>query len=617
MTAPAGRVGSLAPWTMAIGTAVLLACGGPISDQTVNSEGQEVSVALLQQRSDAIKAAHAGHPSIHNPLLFAGIAYVETKMAHCYSEYVSQVGAACAGPASASCGNGSVTAGYADGICANQQGGLGMFQFDEGTYSQTLAKWTTSGYWNGQTRDVLDLQGNIAASIDFVLFKAWASYYTPAFASYQAMYDWINGIRPVDGNAEYERWLGFLANSYNGLAWNSSGWSTVKETYRSGTRTMYTTLGGDAYWYATSTNTPPATPTSIAATALDSSRIQVTWAESSNQTGFYVYDGVSFVRIDNASARSYVWTGLAPGTYKCTFVLAFNASGNSSWSNQACVTTPATATAPATPTSIAATALDSSQIQVTWAESSSQTGFYVYDGVSFVRIDNASARSYVWTGLAPGTYKCTFVLAFNAYGNSSWSDQACVTTPANSTTVPLLVPYLRQYKGQASQNVDCGPAAVAMAVQYRNKRPAGLGDGAFITQVRRNGGVGDDTSYTNFGNLETALGSYGLTWSEVSQNLSPAPAAQFQAMWDATRAGKPVIALVNGPTLGRGSNYGDHWVVVTGVSSDGQTVYLNDPDDQAARWSGWIVGGQITLSATTFTNALWNAAPGSYGIVVN
>ena len=513
---------------MAIGTAVLLACGGPISDQTVNSEGQEVSVALLQQRSDAIKAAHAGHPSIHNPLLFAGIAYVETKMAHCYSEYVSQVGAACAGPASASCGNGSVTAGYADGICANQQGGLGMFQFDEGTYSQTLAKWTTSGYWNGQTRDVLDLQGNIAASIDFVLFKAWASYYTPAFASYQAMYDWINGIRPVDGNAEYERWLGFLANSYNGLAWNSSGWSTVKETYRSGTRTMYTTLGGDAYWYATSTNTPPATPTSIAATALDSS-----------------------------------------------------------------------------------------QIQVTWAESSSQTGFYVYDGVSFVRIDNASARSYVWTGLAPGTYKCTFVLAFNAYGNSSWSDQACVTTPANSTTVPLLVPYLRQYKGQASQNVDCGPAAVAMAVQYRNKRPAGLGDGAFITQVRRNGGVGDDTSYTNFGNLETALGSYGLTWSEVSQNLSPAPAAQFQAMWDATRAGKPVIALVNGPTLGRGSNYGDHWVVVTGVSSDGQTVYLNDPDDQAARWSGWIVGGQITLSATTFTNALWNAAPGSYGIVVN
>ena len=77
-----------------------------------------------------------------------------------------------------------------------------------------------------------------------------------------------------------------------------------------------------------------------------------------------------------------------------------------------------------------------------------------------------------------------------------------------------------------------------------------------------------------------------------------------------------MIALLHGATLGRGAQYGDHWVVVRGFSDDGQAVYLNDPDNQSARWAGWIVGGQIALPYATFRLAALNAAPGPYGIIV-
>ncbi len=114
----------------------------------------------------------------------------------------------------------------------------------------------------------------------------------------------------------------------------------------------------------------------------------------------------------------------------------------------------------------------------------------------------------------------------------------------------------------------------------------------------------------------SALGAYGLGSSEISNAAAPQPDAQMQAMKTALAQGKPVIALLHGATLGRGTAYGDHWVVLRGFSDDGQSVYLNDPDTQSPRWAGWIAGGQMTLAYATFRAAAFNAAPGPYGIIV-
>lgn len=208
----------------------------------------------LVDRANAIKTAHVAHASIDNPVIFAGIASAETGLAHCYDEYS---GVKCAGNyTSADCNGGAILAGAWDAGGCND-GGLGMFQFDEGWQWDTYSHWLNTGKWPLGApvgRDVTTLSGNIQASVDFVLFKAWYSSQTPYFADYQAMYDWINGIRPIDGDADFEQWLGFLAHNYNGTVVGSADWYAVKDKYRSHTLAIYANLGGDAFWYG---NSPP------------------------------------------------------------------------------------------------------------------------------------------------------------------------------------------------------------------------------------------------------------------------------------------------------------------------------------------------------------------------
>lgn len=184
--------------------------------------------------------------------------------------------------------------------------------------------------------------------------------------------------------------------------------------------------------------------------------------------------------------------------------------------------------------------------------------------------------------------------------------------PAHAAA-PLDIRYISQYTGIATQNVDCGPASVAMILDAYGKRPNGWSNAQFVQDIRaKTGGSGD----TGFGQLERALSAYGLNFAEIPNATAPQPDAQMQAMQQATAQGKPVIALVHGATLGRGQQYGDHWLVVRGFSDDGQSVFINDADNQAPRWAGWIPGGQITLSYATFRQAAYSAAPGPYGIIV-
>jgi hypothetical protein len=79
-------------------------------------------------------------------------------------------------------------------------------------------------------------------------------------------------------------------------------------------------------------------------------------------------------------------------------------------------------------------------------------------------------------------------------------------------------------------------------------------------------------------------------------------------MQNATSAGSPVIAFVNASYLGH--SYDGHWVVLEGFSSDGQTAYINDPDYLGSH------GQQYQVSRSTFQQAVFNAPPGPYGIIV-
>ena len=215
---------------------ISLAGCGPAEEAGEDGEEnleQRSDAFSVQERCDLIKGAAGAH-GVDNALLVAGIAKHESGMAQCWSEATWH----CAGPYSDDCG-GPVLAGSGDGPCSAQQGGLGMFQFDAGTWWQTIA-----AYGDG----VLSVSGNAGAGADFIVGKVFSCPNTPSFPSHAAAAAWINGALP--GTADFETFLSAMAWCYNGCApsYTSCNHWAVREAYRGGIQSLLDTFGWD-YWY--------------------------------------------------------------------------------------------------------------------------------------------------------------------------------------------------------------------------------------------------------------------------------------------------------------------------------------------------------------------------------
>ncbi len=219
----------LLPLTLAFG-----ACAPELSSSDdFDCEGDRCDVASRRHSHAATIRDSAARAGLTNSVLLAGIGEVETNLAHCWSEAKW----ACKGPASASCGGGPVIAGSADGACSLQQGGLGMFQFDAGTYSQTIAK-----YGN----DIVTLEGNVGQVVPFLVERAIES--VSGINSEQEALDWMNSIQVVDGDPDFEEWLRFVSWRYNGC----KGCTSQENKYRTGTHLLQQELGSE-FW-GSSTN---------------------------------------------------------------------------------------------------------------------------------------------------------------------------------------------------------------------------------------------------------------------------------------------------------------------------------------------------------------------------
>jgi len=99
--------------------------------------------------------------------------------------------------------------------------------------------------------------------------------------------------------------------------------------------------GGADWHFAVTTNAepqPPPIPTGLAANALSSNRVQVTWSAAPGANGYVVYRGSGVVA--HTTATSYTDTEVLPETQYCYAVAATNAVGSSTASSPVCVTTP-------------------------------------------------------------------------------------------------------------------------------------------------------------------------------------------------------------------------------------------------------------------------------------
>ena len=223
---------------------LVLGCGGDDQPAAPGEPGllqSKLSAAERRARAMAIRDAAAAR-GLTNGLLLAGIAQAETGFAHCWSEATW----ACQGPASSSCGGGPIIAGGGDGPCVNEQGGLGMFQFDAGTYADTLRTY-------GQ--DVLTVEGNTQQAVDFVTSMTVRSMYATGVDTPEQALAWMNEVR-VGGLHEME-WVQTVTRYYNGCV---PGVCSVYDTrfahYQTALHTMLTEMGED-FWYGMVTPPPP------------------------------------------------------------------------------------------------------------------------------------------------------------------------------------------------------------------------------------------------------------------------------------------------------------------------------------------------------------------------
>ncbi|MBA3323690.1 MAG: fibronectin type III domain-containing protein [Pyrinomonadaceae bacterium] len=181
----------------------------------------------------------------------------------------------------------------------------------------------------------------------------------------------------------------------------------------------------------------------LIATAASSTQINLAWTDNSaNEDGFRVercqgVGCINFVQIAEllANATTYGDTALAFNTVYTYRVRAYNSGGNSAYSNIASATTQVPPpTPPAAPTNLVGTSVSANQINLQWTDNSNnETGFRIErstDGIAFPLIDTVGQNitSYSGAGLTAGTFYYYRVRAYNAQGNSAYTNRVRVRT---------------------------------------------------------------------------------------------------------------------------------------------------------------------------------------------
>jgi subtilisin family serine protease len=214
--------------------------------------------------------------------------------------------------------------------------------------------------------------------------------------------------------------------------------------------TAYNGTGESAASNTASATTPslitaPVAPTSLAAVAVSSSRINLNWADaSSDEAGFNIYrstnGGLTFALLATvgSNATAFVDTTVLASTAYQYRVRAHNAAGESADSNTASVTTPAALTTPAAPSNLVARLVSRNRVALTWTDNAStEDGFRVErstDGTRWSLLTTVGANT---TSLTDGSVKrgVTYyyrVAAFNAAGLSAYAFSGATTAAVAS-----------------------------------------------------------------------------------------------------------------------------------------------------------------------------------------
>jgi chitodextrinase len=287
-------------------------------------------------------------------------------------------------------------------------------------------------------------------------------------------------------------------------------------------------------------STAPTAPTNLVATASSGTQVGLSWTASTDNVGVTGYmvercigNGcAAFVQIATATVTSYADSGLLNNTSYGYRVRATDAKGNlTSYSNVSYVNTPkgtnSDTTPPTAPTSLAAAATSSTQVNLTWGASTDNvtvTGYFVErctgtNCSSFAQVGVAGTTNFSETGLIASTSYSYRVRAKDAAGNASgYSNTSSATTQAGSDTTPPTAP--SGLAATASSSTQIGLTWTASTdnvgvTGYRIERCTGSGCSSFA-QI----GSSTVTSFFDSGLTASTSYSYRVRATDAAGNLS-------------------------------------------------------------------------------------------------
>jgi fibronectin type 3 domain-containing protein len=213
--------------------------------------------------------------------------------------------------------------------------------------------------------------------------------------------------------------------------------------------------------------TSPTSPTGLTAAGVaGQNRINLSWTASTDNvgvTGYRIYRDGSATPLDSVggTTTTYSDTAVAPGTQYTYTVTAIDAAANESPPSNSATATSSDTVAPLPPTTVTATTVSDTQINLAWSGASDNigvTGYQIFrnGGATPIATVGASPTTYSNTGLLGGTAYSYTVKAVDAAGNVSAASPA-----ANATTIVFT-------DGFESGNLSKWTSVSGLAVQNTN-----------------------------------------------------------------------------------------------------------------------------------------------------
>ena len=201
-------------------------------------------------------------------------------------------------------------------------------------------------------------------------------------------------------------------------------------------------------------------PANLAATAVSSSSIKLTWSAVENALSYRVYSSNTVVA--TVLSTEYTVTGLEAETLYCFSVAAVRNETESEKTAEACAMT--SDLTPGAPTNLVATTIDATTIGLTWDAGENATGYNIYrDGV---KVGDATGLLFVDRNLTQGTDYCYTVKGVRGASESEGSsNEACATT-GGTKPVPPVAPANLKAEALSTSSIKLSWYSVGNALTY-------------------------------------------------------------------------------------------------------------------------------------------------------